>query len=83
MANHCICYMHNVHTLYTVHILQVLYSIETPWLHVGTDTASSTDNNTIVVKRDVIVRDIDECTYEGTNAYFRHKCVREVCSMCI
>jgi hypothetical protein len=56
-----------------------MYSIETPWLHIGTDTASGSDtDNTILVKRDVIVRDIDECTYDGTNAYFKHKCVREV-----
>jgi hypothetical protein len=72
--------MHDIHTptIY-IYTLQVMYSIETPWLHIGTDTASGSDNdNTILVKRDVIVRDIDECTYDGTNAYFKHKCVREV-----
>jgi hypothetical protein len=69
------------HTIY-IYTLQVMYSIETPWLHIGTDTASGSDNNnTILVKRDVIVRDIDECTYDGTNAYFKHKCVREVSTM--
>jgi hypothetical protein len=69
----------HTHTMY-MYTLQVMYSIETPWLHIGTDTSDGNGDNdsTILVKRDVIVRDIDECTYDGTNAYFKHKCVREV-----
>eukprot|EP00602_Paraphysomonas_sp_CaronLab_P007154 CAMPEP_0185032850 /NCGR_PEP_ID=MMETSP1103-20130426/21335_1 /TAXON_ID=36769 /ORGANISM="Paraphysomonas bandaiensis, Strain Caron Lab Isolate" /LENGTH=725 /DNA_ID=CAMNT_0027568907 /DNA_START=27 /DNA_END=2204 /DNA_ORIENTATION=+ len=46
----------------------VYYTIQTPWME---KTANITKT------RKVIVSDIDECTYTGTNDRYRHKCSRE------
>ena len=47
---------------------EVLYTIETPWLGLETN---------ITKIRSVIVLDVDECTYEGDIATFRHQCSPE------
>lgn len=47
----------------------VLYSVEVPWLPTSTVVPPA--------RRDVIVTDIDECTYTGPHDVLRHKCVKE------
>jgi hypothetical protein len=51
----------------------VIYSIETPWLHLN--------NSNIIERREVIVSDVDECTYTGSVESFIHQCVSEATCM--
>ncbi len=51
-----------------VGIYSILYSLEVPWLDAGLN---------FLVKRDVVVTDVDECSYTGPIEELHHNCAAE------